>query len=103
MQAISGYEVLTRFYIALDTSLFLLLNPLVNHDLSFRFFVTCSNSFGHTVMQQSDIPISSHIQINACHAWDLHSWIRHLTPERKQELEAAARAARAARGPWDAS
>ena len=54
-------------------------------------------------MQQSDIPISSHIQINACHAWDLHSWIRHLTPERKQELEAAARAARAARGPWDAS
>jgi hypothetical protein len=44
--------------------------------------------------------IVRHISISkstpAMCTWDLHSWIRHLSPERKQELEAAAH------GPWDA-
>ena len=61
----SGYEVLTRFFLAFDTWFVLLLNPLVNHDLSYRHFKKCSASFGHTIMRHCQTYI--HIQINACH------------------------------------
>lgn len=65
MRAISGYEVLTRFFLAFDTWFVLLLNSLVNHDLSYRHFTKCSASFGHTIMRHCQTYI--HIQINACH------------------------------------